>query len=321
MDVRQILYFKTVADHGSLARASERLHISQPAISAQISQLEAELNTRLLERHARGVRLTTAGSVLLEHARDILARLEQARHAVAEASSEVAGSVSIGMITTIANIVTPRLIERARLLYPKLELKIFEALSGEISAWHADGRLDLSVLYMAEPPTMPGSAPFIEESLFLLGPIDASGELGRPISFKDLCGKPLYHTSRLHACRLLLDRTARREKVELDIRAEIDSITLLYECVLKQGVFTIFPCSTEPPQFQRAVDYRPITEPDLVLRSYIVPGPGRSMSTPISAAQNLLRAAAKDVSQQAVSDLIVGAGAAPTNPLRVAADC
>jgi len=56
MDIKQILYFKAVADSGSFAKASDRLHISQPAISAQIGQLETELNTELLIRHARGSR-------------------------------------------------------------------------------------------------------------------------------------------------------------------------------------------------------------------------------------------------------------------------
>ncbi len=105
MDIKQILYFKAVADSGSFAKASERLHISQPAISAQIGQLEAELNAELLVRHARGVRLTAAGSIFLEHGRDILARMEQARAAVRESTGEVSGSVTIAMITTVANVV------------------------------------------------------------------------------------------------------------------------------------------------------------------------------------------------------------------------
>ena len=108
MDIKQISYFQAVADSGSFARASERLHISQPAISAQIGQLEAELNTELLVRHARGVRLTEAGAVFLEHGRRILAKIEQARAAVAELDREVSGSVTIAMITTIANVVAPR---------------------------------------------------------------------------------------------------------------------------------------------------------------------------------------------------------------------
>ncbi|TAI65588.1 LysR family transcriptional regulator [Bradyrhizobium sp. Leo170] len=294
MDIKQILYFKAVADSGSFARASDRLHISQPAISAQIGQLEAELNAELLVRHARGVRLTAAGSIFLEHGRDILARIEQARAAVAELDREVSGSVTIAMITTIANVVAPVLLERAKRLYPKLDVRIFEALSGEVSAWHAGSRFDLSILYLPERHTMDGAIPFLKEQLYLLGPIDGKRELGRPIDFADLSAIPLHHTSRIHACRLLLDSMSNERRVDLNIVAEIDSITLLYEFVASRSAYSIFPCIGEPPLFQRAVDYRPIINPSLALQSYIVRGANRPTCKSINAVIELLSGLAEE---------------------------
>lgn len=296
MDIRQILYFKAVADCGSFAKASERLRISQPAISAQIGQLEAELNAELLVRHARGVRLTAAGAIFLEHGRDILARIEQARAAVSESAGEVSGSVTIGIMTTIANVVAAPLLERAKQLYPKLDLKIFEALSGEISAWHASGRFDLSILYLPEGHAVENAIPFLQESLYLLGPISDARKQGLPVAFGDLQGLPIHHTSRIHACRLLLDSASNRERIALNIVAEIDSITLLYEFVAKRRAQTIFPCIAEPPLFQRAVDYRRIVDPDLTLQSYIVAGANRPKSKTITAVSKLLTGLAKEMS-------------------------
>ena len=275
MDIKQISYFQAVADSGSFARASEKLHISQPAISAQIGQLEAELNTELLVRHARGVRLTEAGTVFLEHGRHILAKIEQARTAVAELDREVSGSVTIAMITTIANVVAPRLLERVKRLYPKLDVKIFEALSGEISAWHAGSRFDLSILYLPDTHNVAGAIPFLREHLYLLGPIPDNRDLGEPVRFADLAEIPLHHTSRIHACRLLLDSMSSKMGVDLNIIAEIDSITLLYDFVAARNAYSIFPCIGEAPAFQRAVDYRPIVDPTLALQSYIVKGANR----------------------------------------------
>jgi LysR family nitrogen assimilation transcriptional regulator len=296
MDIRQILYFKSVADCGSFAKASERLHISQPAISIQIGQLEAELNAELLVRHARGVRLTEAGRVFLDHSRDILARLDQARAAVSETADEVGGSVTIAMITTIANVVTGPLLERTKCLYPKLDLKICEALSGEISTWHAGGRFDLSIMYLPDPHSMKNATHFMEEALYLLGPIDPAKEPGQPVRFRDLKALPIHHTSRLHACRLLLDSTASREDVDLNIVAEVDSITLLYEFVVRKGAYTIFPGSAKPPVFQREVDYRRIIDPELTLRSYLAIGPERPKSKAISAVVKVLRNISDEIS-------------------------
>lgn len=295
MDIKQILYFKAVADSGSFAKASERLHISQPAISAQIGQLEAELNAELLVRHARGVRLTSAGSIFLEHGRDILARMEQARAAVRESTGEVSGSVTIAMITTVANVVAAPLLERAKRSYPKLDVRIFEALSGEISAWHAGARFDLSIMYLPDGHTVENAVPFLEEQLYLLGPIEDTREQGMPIVFNDLRGLPIHHTSRIHACRLLLDSTSNKEGVDLNIIAEIDSITLLYEFAAKRGAYTIFPCIGEPPLFQRAVDYRRIVDPDMNLHSYIVPGANRPKTKSISAVVKLLSDLAEEI--------------------------
>jgi LysR family nitrogen assimilation transcriptional regulator len=295
MDIKQIHYFKAVADCGSFAKASERLHISQPAISAQIGQLEAELDAILLVRHARGVRLTAAGAIFLEHGRDILARIEQARAAVSESNGEVSGSVTIAMITTIANVIAAPLLERAKRLYPKLDVKIFEALSGEISAWHAGARFDLSILYLPPGHLVENAVPFLQEQLYLLGPIDNARKQDTPVRFRDLQGLPIHHTSRIHACRLLLDSASIKERVDLNIVAEIDSIALLYEFVARRGAYTIFPCIAEPPLFQRAVDYRRIVDPDLVLQSYIVTGANRPKCKTISAVVKLLTMLAREM--------------------------
>ncbi|MGX9427787.1 MULTISPECIES: LysR family transcriptional regulator [Bradyrhizobium] len=295
MDIKQIAYFQAVADCGSFAKASERLHISQPAISAQIGQLEAELAATLLVRHARGIRLTPAGVVFLEHGREILAKIEQARSAVADLDREVSGSVTIAMITTIANVVAPRLLERAKLIFPKLEVKIFEALSGEVTAWHAGSRFDLSILYLPDTHKVVGATPFLNERLYLLGPIDRDRELGEPVRFADLGGVPLHHTSRIHACRLLLDSMASKLNVELNIVAEIDSITLLYDFVAARNAYSVFPCIGEAPEFQRAVDYRPIIEPALALQSYIVRATNRPNCRPINAVVQLLSELAEEI--------------------------
>jgi LysR family transcriptional regulator, nitrogen assimilation regulatory protein len=295
MDIKQILYFKAVADCGSFAKASECLHISQPAISAQIGQLEAELDAPLLVRHARGVRLTAAGSIFLGHGRDILARIEQARAAVSELTDEISGSVTIAMMTTIANVIAAPLLERTKRLYPKLDVRIFEALSGEISAWHAGGRFDLSIQYLPAAHSVLNAIPFLQEQLYLLGPMDDARKQGVPVAFRDLKGLPIHHTSRIHACRLLLDSASNREGVSLNIIAEIDSITLLYEFVAKHGAYTIFPCVAEPPLFQRAVDYRRIVDPDLALQSYIVMGLNRPKCKTIASVVNLLSTLAEEM--------------------------
>jgi LysR family nitrogen assimilation transcriptional regulator len=288
VDLRQLVYFKAVAEGGSFARASVQLRIAQPAISSQVSSLENELGSRLFTRHARGVTLTEAGVTLLEHAGTILQRVELARAAVRELSEEPIGILTIGMPTTIANVLGAPLVVAVRDLCPKLELQLVEALSGEINTWHAAGRFDLAVLYSPDGKCLPKAVPLLEEQLYLLGPAVSSQLHGAPIKFHELARYPLYHTSRIHACRLLLDDTAAQLGVNLNYVAEIDSIALLHEFVVQKNAFTIFPCVSTPPSFQRKVQYRRIVEPDLCLKSFVAPGFNRPNTKGRAAVQKIL---------------------------------
>ena len=80
----QLRYFVVVAEEGNIGRAARRLCISQPPLSRQIKQLEAELGTSLFDRNARGVTLLPSGARLLPYARDILSTVAAARHAFAD---------------------------------------------------------------------------------------------------------------------------------------------------------------------------------------------------------------------------------------------
>ena len=90
MEIHQLRYFVAVAEEGSFSHAAEREHVSQPSLSQQIQKLEAELNQQLFDRLPRSVVLTEAGRSFLEHARQILSGIADARRSVAALEHEVA---------------------------------------------------------------------------------------------------------------------------------------------------------------------------------------------------------------------------------------
>jgi LysR family nitrogen assimilation transcriptional regulator len=110
MDVRQLRYFVSIVDAGSLSKAAQKLFIAQPSLSQQIAGLEIELKTKLLLRSAQGVMPTTAGSVLYRHARLVLRQMEQIRADVRDDSGGEAGTVAVGLPTSIAAILATPLL-------------------------------------------------------------------------------------------------------------------------------------------------------------------------------------------------------------------
>src|ERR1700749_5318859 len=102
MEFQQLKYVCAIAETGSFSRAAERCQVAQPSLSQQILKLEEDLGTKLFDRLGRSVRLTEAGRAFIPHARAILEQMEAARSSVAAKNADLRGSVSIGVIPTVA---------------------------------------------------------------------------------------------------------------------------------------------------------------------------------------------------------------------------
>lgn len=142
MELRHLRYFEAVARHSHVTRAAEELHIAQPALSKQISQLEQELHIALFNRVGRSVRLTEAGEALLPHARAVLAQVAVARAEMSERVGLRKGRVSIGTTPTVGTRLLPPALADFSRMYPGIEFRLSEAglqtLLEELEAGLAD---------------------------------------------------------------------------------------------------------------------------------------------------------------------------------------
>src|SRR5258708_38456258 len=107
MELHQRPYFCAVAEAGSFSRAAEHSHVAQPSLSQQILKLEDELGARLFDRLGRPVRLTDVGKAFLPRARAVLRQLEAAKGAVLQSKGSASGTLTIGVIPTIAPYLLP----------------------------------------------------------------------------------------------------------------------------------------------------------------------------------------------------------------------
>lgn len=147
---RQLQVFVEVARHGSMSRAAEALHLTPPAISMQIKEIESQLGLSLFDREGRRISLSTVGEYFLVHARRMLLALQDAENAMARFRRLEQGVLTIGMVST-AKYFVPQLLARFRLEHAGIDVRLRVAGNREqLVALMQAGEVDLSV--MGRPP-------------------------------------------------------------------------------------------------------------------------------------------------------------------------
>lgn len=152
LNVGRLRVLAEVARRGSFSGAADALSYTQSAVSQQVATLEAETGMTLLERHARGVRVTPAGQALVEHAEGILARLEAAEAELSAIAGLRAGRLRMASFPTAGATLMPLAIARFRSTYPEIELTLSEGEPEEIAPRLRAGEFDLALLFEFDEP-------------------------------------------------------------------------------------------------------------------------------------------------------------------------
>lgn len=168
MEIRQLRYFLKIADTGSFSKASQVLHIAQPALSQQIIQLEAELGEQLLHRKHNGVEVTEHGRAFYRHAQQILKSLDDLPNVVRHVGADLSGRVSIGLPQSTALRYAMPLLDAVAERYPGISLELFDEISGNLLRSMDSGRLDLAVMVNDEAALQLDAVPLMEEELFFI---------------------------------------------------------------------------------------------------------------------------------------------------------
>lgn len=173
MELRQLRYFLSVVEHGSMGKAALELGVVTSALSQQISRLEGELSTRLLQRTSGGVVPTDAGLAFWRQAQLALRHIDDA--ALAARSARLSGHVSVGMAPSTASVLGVAFMQAMRSRYPDVRLHMVESLSGYLASMLSARQIDLAVLFREEPAQRWSVLPLLDERLFLIGASDLDG--------------------------------------------------------------------------------------------------------------------------------------------------
>jgi len=174
--------FRTVAEHLNFRKAAEHLFLTQPAVTLQIKALEDDLGIRLFDRAGNRVALTPQGSLLLGYARKIAALVFQAEQEVGAEDGKVSGELTLGVSTTIAQYVLPRLLGAFLAEHPRVQFSLHSGNTSQIVHLLLDNQLSIGLIEGPARDRGIRTEPFMQDELVLIIPPFASDPISEPMS-------------------------------------------------------------------------------------------------------------------------------------------
>lgn len=238
MELTALRQFVVIAEAGHITRAAQQLGVTQPALSAMLKKLEAEVGAPLLDRIGRGVLLTDAGKVFLEHAQVAVRRADEAVASVRELIGLESGSIRIGGGATAVAHLLPSVVSAVRKAHPALRFYVREAGSRAVADAVLSGELDLGIVTM--PISGPGTDDLmavatIEDELMLIVPEEHDLADQDAYTWSGIREDPLVLFEHGSAVRNIIDHASRESGVPLNVVMEVRS-TETIERMVEAGI-------------------------------------------------------------------------------------
>lgn len=245
--LRQLHYAVALADAGHFGRAAEAAHVTQPALSQQIRQLEALCKATLFDRLGKSVRPTPFGAAFLERARKVLSEAEALAAFVEQQSGQPSRAVRFGLIPTVAPYLLPDIFPALRRDFPEMGFSVSENRTDALLGGLADGTLDLALIATSPPAGGPRLTvePLFDDD-FVLATGTADGTTG-PVELDSIDSKRLllldeghcFRDQAIAACALGTDVAARTFAATslstiVEFVANGQGVTLLPEIALRK---------------------------------------------------------------------------------------
>jgi len=233
MELSPLKTFLTIAEEGNLTRAARRLHLTQPAVSAQLARLEEELGTALFDREPRGMRLTEGGAVFRDYVLEAVATLEAGQSALEGLQGLIRGTLRIGGGATAVTCLLPPVLTDFHRAHPGIRLFVQEQGSAAVVAGVRAGDLDLGVVTIGGEVDRLVVEPWVEDELLLICPPGAAAAEG--FRWSELAEVPLVLFQAGTAVRAVLDAHLSQAGVVPRIAMELRSVQAIRQMV-EQGL-------------------------------------------------------------------------------------
>ena len=247
MDLSALRSFVTLARVGHMTRAAAELHLTQPAVSAQLAKLEEHVGQPLFDRGPKGMTLTAAGQLYLRHVEESLAWLRRGQEALDELAGMRRGSLAIGGGATATTYLLPPLLGQFHARYPDIQLFVREQGSQSVLEGVWSGELELGVVTLPLGVPSAGAAalsrlrvsPWVDDELRLIVPASHPLREATCFTWSQLSGLPLVLFEAGSAVRAIIDQHVAQARIDARIVMELRSIESIKQMVA-QGIGAAF---------------------------------------------------------------------------------
>ncbi len=231
MDLRKLEIFACVAEQQSFSAAAKQLHMAQPAVSIAVRKLEEELNSQLLERTHRTIRLTIEGEAALKKAKDILAQVSDFKNSMSEYHDLLRGELSIACPSMLATYYFPDLLERFLTEHSGLTASIIQSGTQRIETMLLADEIELGVISVQGTHEGLEMIPLIKEKIVLCVGEQHPLKERKRVSIELLNQAPMVLYQQDYFIRQKLDQVCEQHRVSPDIRLQTNFLPLLTRMV------------------------------------------------------------------------------------------
>ena len=294
-NLRQFQAFVTVARLGSFTRAAKHLHLSQPALTVQIRQLEDAMGVRLFDRSTRVVKLTPIGRDLVPTLERVLHEIDAVMVNTKELASHVKGTVAIAALPSISSKLIPSTITEFQKQYPGIVVRLRDVLAQHIMKLVKEEEVDFGIGTLRMPDPDIQFTSLLTDHLGVIFPAGHPVERKRSITLKYLTAFPLILMDPETSVRDLVDRAFESigEVVVPAFEAVYPSTAL---ALVKAGLgLTIQPSSSMELASSRGLKFRIIRHQVLTRQIGVMQNARRSLSPSAEAFIQMMKAACKSL--------------------------
>jgi LysR family cyn operon transcriptional activator len=240
---RHLQYFLAVAEHQGFTKAAAALHISQPALSQQVRQLEESLGAQLFDRSGRKTRLTDAGEVYLRHALRAAQELQQGKRAIHDVGDLSRGTLRIAVTPTFTTYLVGPLVDAFHSRYPNITLTVREVAQEQMENQLLADELDVGIAFDEVHAPDIDAYPLLVETLALVvgsqHPLAGRSSIG----LEALNSESLIVLSKEFATRDQIDRYCNQHGIRPRVVMEANVIGALIEVVRRTALSTLLPAA------------------------------------------------------------------------------